>query len=242
MSDTCNNCGSAISGKYCSTCGQRSNVGAVTYSELGDDLYQSLFSVESPLSITLRTLFLKPEKLFKEYLGGSRKKYYRPVAFFILMTAIYLVVRSLIDFESNVESMVITGENESSASKEASVFMIRNINKFLFLLVLGMGISLKVFFFKRLRLLEYWVIAFYITGIYTLLTIFGTVITVYGSKQIQPVIIFLALVYFIFCCIRFFKGNKFLVGIKAFFAFFIAMLIYVAGSFELSYLITSYLT
>lgn len=241
MRGNCNNCGARLSGNYCSTCGQRAKIGEVTFSELREDLSQSLFTVESPIAITLKTLFLQPEKLFSEYLNGSRKKYYRPVAFFILMTALYLLVRSLIGFETNMDTIVTVDENTADVQKEATVFMILNINKFLFLLVFGLGISLKLFFYKRFRIIEYWVIAFYIAGIYTLFTIFGTVITVYGSKQIQPVIILLVLVYFIYCCIRFFEGNKFVIGVKSILAFFMAMLIYVAGSFELSYLIVSYI-
>jgi hypothetical protein len=241
MTGTCNNCGSKVSGNYCSNCGQRNGIGLMTYSELRGDLSQSLFSVEAPIVLTLKRLFLKPEVLFREYLGGARKKYYRPIAFFILMTALYLLVRSIIGFEARSSAAAFQDGNEDGQINEAAVFMVQNINKFLFLFVLGLGISLKVFFLKRQRLIEYWVISFYFVGVYTLLTLLGFIITNMVERQVQHFIMLLAFLYFIYCCSRFFEGNKILIGIKSTLAFIVAMIIYVMGSYGLSYLIVKYI-
>ena len=235
----CNNCGEQVSESYCPNCGQRTKVGELSYKDLGEDLSQSLFSLEAPIWLTTRMLFTQPGVLFRDYLKGSRKKYYKPVAFFILVTAFYIIIRSIIGFDDHLESFIHIDAEVDNLYSQAREFMLMNINKFLFLFVLGIGLFLKLFFYKQNRLVELWVIGFYTVGIYTLLTTFGTVFTIYSGNQIQSFVMLIFMIYFIYCCVKFFRGNVILKIIKSFFVFVLSMMLYITAGFALSYLIVS---
>ncbi|MGB5942188.1 MAG: DUF3667 domain-containing protein [Leeuwenhoekiella sp.] len=93
-------------GVFCHQCGQRNKGDELTFKDITQDLTQSLFSVEAPLWLTLSLLFTKPHILFKDYMSGKRKRYYRPVAFFILTTAFYLLVRAVLGFTPEMDTSV----------------------------------------------------------------------------------------------------------------------------------------
>ena len=85
----CNNCGEGVAGAFCSNCGQRSSVSKVTIRETLDDLADQIFSLSAPLAVTLKMLFVNPGLLFREFLSGKRKKYYKPISFFLLNDAYF---------------------------------------------------------------------------------------------------------------------------------------------------------
>ncbi|NOX46877.1 MAG: DUF3667 domain-containing protein [Chlorobi bacterium] len=43
------------------------------------------FALEGPFWLTIKLLFVNPGKLFREYIAGKRKAYYKSVAFFFLI-------------------------------------------------------------------------------------------------------------------------------------------------------------
>ena len=100
MTNNCKNCGHLTQINYCSFCGQRTSVNKVTLSETFHDFVNAIFSVNAPFFITTKLLFVNPGKLFREYLAGKRKAYYKPVAFFILITIIYVVILQILDFNA----------------------------------------------------------------------------------------------------------------------------------------------
>lgn len=91
-------------------------------------------------------LLINPGVLFREYAAGKRKKYYRPVAFFVLLTAVYIVVRSLIGHDPFEDNPATTNVPESrSKMVEAGYSMARNINNILFTLVFSIAIFRNYF-------------------------------------------------------------------------------------------------
>ena len=128
-------------------------------------------------------LLVNPGTLFREYVGGKRKKYYKPVAFFVLLTALYLIVRAAINYDPFENNPLPTNVPESRKKLiEAAQFMVKNINNILFTLVLSIAIFQKLFFFRRFNFTEYLTMSFYIVGIYIL---FGTVVALV-STYIYP--------------------------------------------------------
>ena len=145
---TCRNCGKSIKNQFCEYCGQRTSVDKVTFTETFHDLVDNLFSISAPLPRTIRDMAIRPGKMFRDYLAGKRKQYYKPISFFILATIIYLFFRWLIDFdirgevistESAIEQM---GQNNIIRARD---YMFRNINNLLFFFVLSLSFMLKIF-------------------------------------------------------------------------------------------------
>ncbi len=195
----CLNCDTELIGDFCHKCGQSAKVRRLVFLETIQDFFSSSFALEGPLILTLKMLLMNPGLLFREYAAGKRKKYYRPVAFFILMTAVYIVVRSLINYDPFADNPMTTNVPESRKKMvEAGYFMVRNINNILFTLVLSIAIFQKLFFFRRYNFTEYLTMGFFIVGIYNL---FGIVFATFSTyiyqlnPQVNLVILFAFLLY-----------------------------------------------
>ncbi len=90
--NTCKNCGNIYSGRYCNICGEK------IYSKKDKKIFNLLEEAthfithfDGTLFNTLRALFTAPGKLSEDYCNGIRKKYFKPVSFFLLLVVIYLL-------------------------------------------------------------------------------------------------------------------------------------------------------
>lgn len=237
----CNNCEKHVSGTYCEHCGQRTSISKVSFRETFQDFVDAVFSINAPLFRTTKMLFASPGQLFRDFLGGRRKSYYKPVAFFVLTTILYLIVRSLIGFNP-VDSITTVQVQDSSGEHGwtlAREFMFRNINKMLFIFVFTLALFLKLFFAKKNTLAEFVALSFYLAGVYTLFTIVNMFFIQYLSEQIQVGGMVLMWIYFIYAMISFFQDRKWRVGLKSAVLFYLAIFSYVLLAFFLSYAIVS---
>jgi len=234
----CNNCKDELTGKYCNSCGQRASVHKITFGETFQDLMDTMFSVNTPLWTTLKMLIKNPGKLFREYLSGKRKSYYKPVAFFILMTVLYLLIRAAINFDPFSNSTITVEDNsEGKLLIGAKNFFLINIDKLLFVFVFSLGLFLKLFFLKKYLLAEFLAIAFYLMGIYTLITTLNMFYIQYLDSGFQFLAILVMWGYFIYAMISFFQKKKVLVFLKALLIFILAFYLYFVLAFSISYLI-----
>ena len=234
----CKNCNSKLEGKYCNVCGQRSSVHKITFRETFQDLIETLFSVNTPLWITLQMLIINPGKLFREYLEGKRKTYYKPVAFFILTTIVYIVLRSVIGYDPMGNTVIEQNDKlDVNLFMAAGNFMVANINNILFLFVFSSGLSLKLFFIKEYSLAEYFAISFYIVGIYNLLGAIFMFYLNYVNPELKFLPAFLMLFYVFYALTSFYKDRKVLVVLKSILFYFTAYFFYVAFGYGLSFLI-----
>ena len=187
----CLNCGTAIHENYCENCGQPTNTGQITFKETINTFLSIAFAFEGKLWLTIRLLITNPGKLFREYISGKRNTYYKPVAFFILVTAVYLILRAVIGFDPMaVESVKNDMEKINAFSPKAGeVFKLMSlyINNILFLLVLSTAFMLKLFFRKRYNLAEYTSIALFIVGIYTMIKTITMFIDKFAKVEIDNI-------------------------------------------------------
>jgi Protein of unknown function (DUF3667) len=207
----CQNCGTAIQGNYCSQCGQATSTGRITFKETVTNFLRITFAFEGPLWLTIRLLITNPGKLFREYIGGKRKTYFKPVAFFILIAAIYLILRVWINFDplEGIEDAFNNDQGNLAEIFTNSEFVIRlmevmrlmesNINYQLLLLIFSIAISFKLFFSKKYNLAEYTSIGLYITGVYALVRIIAMFFNKFASVEVDDFEL-MALFIFIFYC------------------------------------------
>lgn len=201
VSNHCLNCGNPVQGNFCTQCGQSISTGRITFKETFSNFLSSTFSFEGPLLITLHHLFLKPGTLFREFIAGKRKKYYQPVQFYVLLTAVYLIVRALLDYdplEGRIDFVDEQGAVVIGKSKEAARFMVDNINNILFFLVFSIAIMLKLLYRKQYNLAEYTSVGLFITGIYLLLSIVMMIAVTlfnFNGYRLQLLVIFLLIGY-----------------------------------------------
>ena len=89
---TCKNCGNHFFGRYCNECGEK------VYDEkdkstvhIIEELFHFMSHFEGKFFTTLKTIFTKPGKLSLDYCNGIRKKYFKPISFFLLLVVLYLI-------------------------------------------------------------------------------------------------------------------------------------------------------
>jgi len=89
---TCKNCGNVFSGFYCNNCGEKIyTTHDKSLLHLLEEAFHFITHFEGTFLTTLKTIFSKPGKLSFDYCNGQRKKYFKPISFFMLVVVLYFV-------------------------------------------------------------------------------------------------------------------------------------------------------
>lgn len=235
----CLNCNQPLNGNYCSNCGQKSKTGTITLKETIGDFFSSTFALEGPLMLTTKMMVVDPGLLFREFLAGKRKKYYKPVGFFVVLTAVYLIVRAILDYNT-LQNMPPIYENSPQFVKDfkkAAFFMVANINNILLFLALSVGINNKIYFFKKHNLTEYLTIGFYITGIYTIIGLLQMILDLYVFQAPRQLVLLFLFLYIVYTTYSFHQKRTFLSVLKYLLMGITTVILYIVFSFGFSYLV-----
>ncbi|MEJ8817548.1 DUF3667 domain-containing protein [Lacibacter sp. H407] len=172
----CKNCGNHFYGKYCNKCGEKvygeHDKSIIHFLEEGVHFITHL---EGTLFTTLRTIFSKPGKLSLDYCNGIRKKYFKPLSFFILLVIFYLFfpvfeglnmkmeyypkqdlygayAQQKIDQKSNELGITVSELSEKfhTKSEKASKFLLLVIIPFTALLFFGLAFFRRKYFFDHI--------------------------------------------------------------------------------------------
>jgi Protein of unknown function (DUF3667) len=88
----CKNCESIVSGKFCSSCGQK------VYSEtdkslsnLIQEVFHFMTHFDGKFFNTLKTIYRYPGKLALDYSNGMRQQYYKPISLYLVIVVLYLL-------------------------------------------------------------------------------------------------------------------------------------------------------
>lgn len=88
----CKNCGLNFIGKYCSNCGEKLHTEKdKKVSNIVKEGFHFLTHFDGTLFTTIKTIFKFPGRLSLDYCNGIRKKYFKPLPFFLLLVIIYLL-------------------------------------------------------------------------------------------------------------------------------------------------------
>lgn len=84
-SNYCLNCSSVLveGSDFCHRCGQSKRAGILSFKELWDNFWTTIFNVDNSFFTTLR-LIARPDKLTSLYVAGRRKKHINPVRLFLI--------------------------------------------------------------------------------------------------------------------------------------------------------------
>jgi hypothetical protein len=95
MSAACRNCGAALSGRYCSQCGQAAEVHVPSVKEIIHEVLEGLTHSDSRLWNTLKCLWLKPGELTLEFIAGRRVAYLPPFRLYLILSVLYFFLSSV---------------------------------------------------------------------------------------------------------------------------------------------------
>jgi hypothetical protein len=89
--DRCLNCGTPLSGPFCSSCGQRAVPQNPTVAELTNDAWQELSGYDGRIMATVRGL-LRPGQLTSTYLAGRRAHFLPPLRIYLIVSVLYFLI------------------------------------------------------------------------------------------------------------------------------------------------------
>jgi len=92
----CLNCGAALTGRYCSACGQKADVSIRSLGQVLAEAFGDLYSFDSRLWRSLAALAFKPGRLTRYYLQGKRESYTPPFRMYIVTSVVFFAVFSLL--------------------------------------------------------------------------------------------------------------------------------------------------
>jgi len=95
----CTNCGAALSGPYCSQCGQKKeDKNDFSISHFLGETVHAFTHFDSKFFATIKYLVFKPGKLTQEFILGHRKKFMHPLQLFLVVNIIYFLMLSSIPY------------------------------------------------------------------------------------------------------------------------------------------------
>jgi hypothetical protein len=186
QSNHCLNCGEALkpSQKYCSYCGQNTNIKRITLLNLAGDFIHSIVKVDKGWLHLIKGLSTKPGIVVLNYVEGKRKQYINPFGFLALCIAISLSIsNSIRPYDSlpkanygdisrmPTEHLKQLSEIANKRADKVLNFSDRNMNIITVFITPYVAFMLWLFFRKRRRNISEIALA------YIFLTGFGMVVT-----------------------------------------------------------------
>lgn len=93
----CANCGTPLTGRYCSECGQRHFDHPVHHFwHFVSEAFEDLTHADSRLWQTLIALLFRPGFLTREFLDGRRVRYLPPVRLYLVLSVLYFVIAAVV--------------------------------------------------------------------------------------------------------------------------------------------------
>ena len=96
----CKNCGESVSGNFCTYCGQSTRVGKINLPNFLQELSASVFQVEKGLFFTIWEVLIRPGTTLRNFIQGKRKNYFKPFAFLLTLSTIYILLAEVTDLDT----------------------------------------------------------------------------------------------------------------------------------------------
>lgn len=117
--ETCLNCGTALIGDYCHSCGQQGHVHR-TLAAFLHDLLHGVLHLEGKIWHTLPKLMFRPGELTRRYIAGERARFVSPLAIFLFSVFLMFAVMSFLGSPENVFGGESQEEIQTELGKEAT--------------------------------------------------------------------------------------------------------------------------
>jgi len=145
----CRNCRETFDGAYCPNCGQRDIDLARPISELVGEVLKETFEIDGRALRTIRTLFLQPGLLTREFLAGRRRFYTSPIRLYLLISVTFFV---LISWLASQGVLLMPELDPTQDAANQARFMSNELPRLMFVLLPIFAVLLKIVFPRRLFL------------------------------------------------------------------------------------------
>lgn len=88
----CVSCGNQFTGKFCNNCGEKvRQEHDRSFKHLMHEAFHFLTHFEGTFLTTLKTMIVSPGKFSLDFVSGVRRKYFKPLSFFLMVVIVYLL-------------------------------------------------------------------------------------------------------------------------------------------------------
>lgn len=102
----CANCSVVYEGLFCNNCGQSCHTEKFTYKSVIKNFFGGLTNIDQGFFFSIKELFIRPGYMVRDYIGGRRVLYFRPLQMLFVLGAIYMLMVQAIDPASLKEAPV----------------------------------------------------------------------------------------------------------------------------------------
>jgi hypothetical protein len=219
----CKNCDASLDGRFCRNCGQKSDVRRITFGYVSHEFFHAITHADKGFLLLIKKLLVQPGIVAREYVEGKRKKYFNPLSFIVITSAI----NAYISYKTGYFTAVGSGQSGGGGNRRmpammVEAFKISNENGKLLSLILIVPLLafLSWLLFRRSKysMAETFVLNSFIVGqshvIRTLIFIPWFLLAPNMSGINLAVFELLLLVYLIIAYRQFFHQNVFLTILK----------------------------
>jgi len=155
--NTCLNCETELTDKYCASCGQKADTHRITFGNfIFHDVLHGTFHIERGILFTTKQALVRPGKAALEYIAGKRKRYYN--VFYLILIVIGLIL--FIRHADEVDEISPDAIKLDEASQKIDD-IISKASKFIIFLFVPFGAlnSFILFRRKKLNLSEHFILS-----------------------------------------------------------------------------------
>jgi hypothetical protein len=92
----CRNCGAALHGAFCHTCGQKAASTHLGFHDVFHEATHELAHLDGKIFATLRTLLFKPGQLTKDFVEGRRARYVSPLRVYLTASILFFFLLAVL--------------------------------------------------------------------------------------------------------------------------------------------------
>ncbi len=141
----CPNCGAALTGDYCSRCGQKAIDLDRPLIDLLGEVIRETFEVDGRAYRTLRALLLHPGLMTREFLAGRRRRYTPPLRLYLFVSIAFFVIAG---WAVGSGVLLEAGQGSGEAERQAA-FLSDVLPKIMFVLLPVFALLLRLLFRGR---------------------------------------------------------------------------------------------
>lgn len=152
----CVNCGTEAEGNFCYNCGQKLGNTAVSWKIISSDISDRWIGLDTKFLRTVVDLTVRPGKAIRRYLMGNRVRYVGPLGYFMVMSAILVIIAELLNLDfaeflqKTNEAMgavpVESPPETAEFQQQIGDWMVRNFRWIPAILIPFLAISTRLFF------------------------------------------------------------------------------------------------
>lgn len=86
----CKNCDHSFEGKFCPHCSQKADTHRFTVKHFAHEFFHAFTHTDKGILFLMKELFTRPGHAIREYNEGKRKKYFNPITFLLIVSALQI--------------------------------------------------------------------------------------------------------------------------------------------------------